>query len=58
MNPPRGQGAKQSAKMNFDRPDAADAAVLNKILWHDRKGNLPMPRPRHSVLQQKVSGDD
>jgi DNA-binding beta-propeller fold protein YncE len=58
MNPPKGQGAKQSAKMNFDRPDAADAAVLNKILWRDRKGDLPVPLPKHSVLPQRMSRND
>jgi len=50
VNPPRGQGAKESAKMDFSRPDAANPALLNRILWRDRKGNLPMPAPRHSVL--------
>lgn len=52
MNPPRRPGSKQSAKMKFSRPDAVNAAVLNKILWRDRKGSLPMPSPKHSVLPQ------
>jgi DNA-binding beta-propeller fold protein YncE len=51
-------GAKQSAKMNFARPDAINTAVLNKILWHDRKGDLPMPEPKHTVLPQAKSRDD
>ena len=50
MNPPRGQGARESAKMDFSRPDAANPAILNRILWRDRKGRVPMPAPRHSVL--------
>ena len=49
VNPPRGQGAKESARMDFSRPDAANPALLNRILWRDRKGNQPMPSPRHSV---------
>jgi hypothetical protein len=51
-------GAKQSAKMNFARPDAINTAVLNKILWHDRKGDLPMPAPKHTVVPQTKSSDD
>src|SRR5208283_3670122 len=31
------QGAKESVKMDFSRPDAAGAARLNKVLWHDQK---------------------
>ena len=33
-----------SAAMDFSRADAADAALLNRILWADRKPNIPMPR--------------
>jgi DNA-binding beta-propeller fold protein YncE len=43
-------GADISSKMNFSRPDAAGAAQLNRVLWQDRKGSAPMPRPRHTVL--------
>jgi hypothetical protein len=50
VNPPRGQGAEASAKMDFTRPDANNPAVLNAILWRDRKGNAPAPKPQHSVL--------
>jgi DNA-binding beta-propeller fold protein YncE len=53
MNPPHAPGAKQSARMDFSRADAADAAVLNAILWKDRKGNTPMPRPRHTVFRKQ-----
>jgi hypothetical protein len=48
MNPAHGQGAKESAKMDFSRPDAANPAILNRILWRDRKGSIPMPSPRHA----------
>ncbi|HEX6504374.1 MAG TPA: beta-propeller fold lactonase family protein [Terriglobales bacterium] len=48
MNPPHGPGAKESSQMDFSRPDAANAAALNAILWRDRKGDQPMPAPRNS----------
>ena len=36
-------GAKESSQMDFSRPDAANAAQLNKILWRNEKGEVPMP---------------
>ncbi len=48
-------GASDSAKMDFSRPDAANSSKLNEVLWRDRKGNLPVPAPQHSVLS---SGGD
>ncbi len=48
MNGEKTPGAKQSAKMNFSRPDANDAAALNAILWRDAKGNKPMPTARNT----------
>ena len=49
-NPADGQGAKESDKMNFTRPDANDANALNAILWRDRMGDAPMPAPKHTVF--------
>jgi len=43
VNEKKAAGAKESAQMNFSRPDAADAKKLNAILWQDVKGNVPMP---------------
>ena len=43
-------GGKESAKMDFSRPDAAGAARLNEVLWHDQKGDAPMPAPRHVLF--------
>jgi DNA-binding beta-propeller fold protein YncE len=43
-------GAKESAKMDFSRPDAAGAAKLNKVLWRDQKGDAPVPAPKHTVF--------
>jgi DNA-binding beta-propeller fold protein YncE len=47
-NTPKAPGAQASARMDFSRADAADAAQLNAILWQDRKGNVPMPPVRHA----------
>jgi YVTN family beta-propeller protein len=43
-------GAKESAKLSFSVADAADANVLNAILWRAAKGNVPMPAPKHTVF--------
>ncbi len=56
-NPVKGQGAAESARMNFSRPDAINTALLNLVLWRDRKGNIPMPAPKHTVFPQKRSTD-
>lgn len=37
MNDKNAPGAKESARMDFSRPDAADAHELNAILWADAK---------------------
>jgi DNA-binding beta-propeller fold protein YncE len=58
MNPAKGQGAKESARMDFTHPDAANPAVLNTILWRDRKGNTPMPAAQHTVFHNKPKPDD
>ncbi len=42
-NPPKGQGAAASAKMDFTHADRADTATLNLILWRAAKGEAPMP---------------
>jgi DNA-binding beta-propeller fold protein YncE len=57
MNPVGGQGAGESAKMDFTHPDAANPAVLNAILWRDRKGNQPMPAAQHNVVRNKPDPD-
>ena len=58
MNPQRGQGAKESAQMDFSHPDAANAAVLNAILWRDRKGDQPMPAAQHKVFRDQPKPDN
>jgi DNA-binding beta-propeller fold protein YncE len=44
------RGASASARMDFSRPDAAGAAKLNEVLWHDQKGDAPVPVPKHTVF--------
>ncbi len=54
-NPPKSQGAEESERMDFSRPDAINSARLNAILWHDRKGNLPMPSPKRRVFREDMA---
>jgi DNA-binding beta-propeller fold protein YncE len=53
---------KEGQALNFSRADAVDSAFLNKFLWQDRMGNIPMPLPRHDVFplrdQVKAPGRD
>jgi DNA-binding beta-propeller fold protein YncE len=52
-NTPKAAGAQASARMDFSHADAADATQLNAILWQDRKGNVPMPAPRHAAWMRE-----
>jgi len=58
VNPPKAPGAKQSRCMDFSRPDAADAHVLNAILWKDRMGRRRMPTPKHTVIPASLDRDN
>jgi hypothetical protein len=42
-NPKTAPGAKESAKMNFSRPDAVNSQLLNTILWRDAKPKQTLP---------------
>ena len=57
-NAPHGQGAKESMKMDFSHADAVDTAKLNRILWRDRMGKRPEPKPQHNVLPASAKEDD
>lgn len=57
-NPAKGQGAKESAKMDFTRPDAVNTTVLNAILWRDRKGDVAVPAAKHAVIGAKLRSGD
>jgi len=41
---------KEGKNLDFSHADAVDTALLNKLLWEDRKGNIPMPAPQHNVF--------
>jgi DNA-binding beta-propeller fold protein YncE len=43
VNETTAPGAKASLRMDFSRPDAADAQELNAILWQDAKGSANPP---------------
>jgi DNA-binding beta-propeller fold protein YncE len=58
MNPAKGQGAGESAEMDFSHPDAANPALLNAILWRDRKGDQPIPAAQHRIFSGKPNPDD
>ena len=47
VNEKKALGAKESSRMDFSRPDAADAKKLNAILWRNAKGEAPMPIKEH-----------
>jgi hypothetical protein len=49
-NPAQGEGAKQSAKLDFSGYDRADPAMLNRILWEDAHPGVPMPPPVRSGI--------
>jgi YVTN family beta-propeller protein len=53
VNAPKAPGAKESARMDFSHADAADPAQLNAILWRASKGNVPMPKPVHTVIRDE-----
>jgi len=52
VNGPAAPGAKESAAMNWKHADEANNEVLNAILWRDRKGDVPMPEPQHTVFRE------
>jgi DNA-binding beta-propeller fold protein YncE len=41
---------KEGKNLDFSHADAVDTALLNKFLWRDRMGDLPMPPPQHNVF--------
>jgi YVTN family beta-propeller protein len=53
MNAGDAPGAAQSMRMDFTHADAANAHQLNAILWRDRKGNTPVPKPRHTIIREE-----
>jgi len=41
---------KEGKNLDFSHADSADTVVLNRFLWQDRMGNVPMPPPQHNVF--------
>ncbi len=41
---------KEGKNLDFSHADAVDTALLNRFLWQDRMGNVPMPPPQHNVF--------
>ncbi|HYH00031.1 MAG TPA: beta-propeller fold lactonase family protein [Terriglobales bacterium] len=50
VNPPDAAGGEASMKMDFTHADSVDTQALNRILWREAKGNVPMPEPKHTVI--------
>jgi hypothetical protein len=57
-NPKTAPGAKESAKMDFSRPDAVNSQLLNAILWQDRKGKRPLPAALRTPRSKLKDSDD
>ena len=57
-NPKTAPGAKESSKMDFSRPDAANAELLNAILWRDAKGKQPLPAALRTAHARSKEADD
>jgi len=47
---PESPQAKQSATLDFSRPDAIDDETLNRILWRAIKGDVPYPGPTRAAV--------
>jgi hypothetical protein len=41
---------KEGKNLDFSHADAVDTALLNKFLWKDRMGDIPMPPAEHNVF--------
>jgi len=46
---------KEGKNLDFSHADAVDTAFLNKVLWRDRMGEVPMPVPQHNVFPATVT---
>jgi DNA-binding beta-propeller fold protein YncE len=57
-NPKAAPGARESAKMDFSRPDAVNSQLLNAILWRDRKGKQALPSALRTLQVRSKDSDD
>jgi DNA-binding beta-propeller fold protein YncE len=46
---------KEGKNLDFSHADSADNTILNKFLWQDRKGDIPMPAPNYNVFPPSSS---
>ncbi len=46
---------KEGKNLDFSHADAVDTALLNKFLWQDRMGDVPMPAAQHNVFPKSAS---
>ncbi|HKN76510.1 MAG TPA: hypothetical protein VJW94_15125 [Candidatus Acidoferrum sp.] len=46
---------KEGKNLDFSHADAVDTTLLNKFLWKDRMGDIPMPPPQHNVFPETVA---
>jgi hypothetical protein len=46
---------KEGKSLDFRHADAVDTAVLNRFLWKDRMGAVPMPPPKFTVFPPSSS---
>ncbi len=58
MNTPESKGSRESERMDFAHADAVDTELLNRILWEDVKGDVPMPSPVHDPRVRVVDDDE
>jgi YVTN family beta-propeller protein len=59
QNGPDAYGAEQSAKLDFDKEDAADDIAFNEIIWKAVRGaDSPMPAPVRAAFVHPVDKDE
>jgi DNA-binding beta-propeller fold protein YncE len=46
---------REGKNLDFSHADAVDTAILNKFLWQDRMGEIPMPEPHFVVFPPSSS---
>jgi YVTN family beta-propeller protein len=51
---PESAQSKQSALLDFSRPDAIDDHTLNVILWRTIKGDIPYPGPTRAAVGEML----
>ena len=55
-NPPRGVGARESAKLDFSKEDIAEEELFNRVLWRAIKGDSPWPGTKRASTLEVIAG--